>query len=597
MAARQKLKDRVVKEFDVVVLHPRGTGLQRAELNSQETRTYIVQYPTRLKHLSQQRVDDVLFQPCHEKLETKMCSVPSRTDPDSAFSGVTKTTFRSRKIPTRAQYAVGTIAGNQLILRPVKAVLQMQPVFDYIDNAQRQEDHARQESAALAKQEALATQTRILGTSYKVRETNKSRNRKLKSFSYMKSLEHNDVPLPLHIERDADIVGRVPIQTAAAAHAHTDIAGASLLRADEYCQRMCLYRNGDSQDDELNHNSDKLNLLALKGKPVEYQVREVIRCGHVVAHSELTRILRHPLKTLSDKDIATLALEVAHLVQGHWVAKSNLWYKIPYHATCRDYILKQFEGGGVVTKIELHKVMKDLSPTLLEIMLNEISVFVPSEKIWRFKYDCDQETQHDFGRFASGKLRNLADLKKQIELGIGAGANQAHGSHMWGSHASHVGGGKRRRPSSSSGAHQLSGPGGSLESLSPAGYSVHRVMQRHNICTLPFMVEEVGKAGEQHSSAEISAALNKLCIEVRGKFIVRQTGNRQFDYWRAIVAKLFSEKQYLRRKDVMQAVQAKTGSSLPSASYKKLMKSIAQTGGEDGKQSAVWSLLPGDHRD
>eukprot|EP00750_Incisomonas_marina_P027873 INCI6250.1.p1 GENE.INCI6250.1~~INCI6250.1.p1 ORF type:complete len:590 (+),score=84.52 INCI6250.1:112-1881(+) len=575
----EHVKDPVVREFDVVVLHPPQPAAGEHPYLRASNNTYIVQYPTRIKHFAQQRVDDVTFQPLHEKLETKVGSIRVHTDPGSAFRHVAKTTFRSRKVPTRTQYAIATVTGGRVVLKPVKAVLQMQPVFDYIDNAQVQEDSARQETAAQAREDALASQTRILGTSYKVRETNKSRTRKLKSFGYMKSLERNDLPLPLDIVRNPEPIGTA-LEGPAPAATPSDKTVA--MPAEEFCQRMCMYQSvGAEEVDETSVPGDKLSTLALQSMSTAEKVAEVLRCGHVVEHADLARILRRPLAALSDHDIAALALDAGHLIQGHWVVKSVAWYKIPYHATCRDYILKKFEAGEPVKKVELHAFMKDLSPTILEIMLDEISVFEPSSLTWHFKRACDKVTQGRFEDHAAastaGKLRSLAELTRQIGYGITIGMGHGgRGGNSWGSAGM---GGKRRGGMGGSGADKR-GRGGARgranmeDPLTPAGYAIHRIMERLGIARKDVLRQALARAQKSNSTAsfpetEIDAALQQLCLEVRGRFLLRNTGDPTFDSWRAIVVGLFKEKEHLRRKEVVVAVQAGTGASLPNTGYKK----------------------------
>ena len=127
--------DPVVREFDVVIVHPkRGANMAANAPPRPRRNAYIIQYPTRIKYLAQQPVGNVTFHPVHERLETKVGTIAEHTDPTSAFKGIHETTFRSRRVPMRAQYAVGTVSGKRLVLRPVNAVLQMQPAFDYIDN-------------------------------------------------------------------------------------------------------------------------------------------------------------------------------------------------------------------------------------------------------------------------------------------------------------------------------------------------------------------------------------------------------------------------------------------------------------------------------
>lgn len=293
-------------------------------------------------------------------------------------------------------------------------------------------------------------------------------------------------------------------------------------------------------------------------------------------------------------------------------------YKIPYHATCRDYILKKFEAGEPVKKVELRAFMKDLSPTILEIMLDEVSVFEPSSLTWRFKRTCDKVTQGRFEEHAAastaGKLRSLAELTRQIgygiTIGMGHGGRGGNSSSSWGSSGM---GGKRRGGigMGGSGAADKRGRGGARgranmeDPLTPAGYAIHRIMQRLGIARRDVLKQALAHEQKTANSttaafpeAEIDAALQQLCLEVRGRFLLRDTGDPTFDAWRAIVVGLFNDKEQLRRKEVVVAVQAGTGASLPNTGYKKLMKSLARTGGEDGKQSgSLWSLLPGDGSD
>jgi hypothetical protein len=328
----QDMKDPVVQEFDVVIVHDTNsfTGGQHTYKVADTSSAYIVQYPTRIQELSQQQVSDVMFQPLHEKLTTQVSTVDAHTDRESDFRNVNKTTFRSRKIPTRAQYAVGSMEDGRLLLRPVKAVLQMQPVFDYIDDTHVEEENARQETALLAKQEAQASQNRILGTAYKVRETNKSRNRKLKSFGYMQRMVTNDRPLSLGIEdftgRFGEAYGGVLDGGSGGGGSADDGGGGTpaevCLGADDYCQRLCGMVQGRNQSDTMEGAGgpvEKLNLLALKTLPLPKQVEEVLRCGHVVSHASLMHILRHAARDVPQTKIAGLALEAAYLIQGHWV--------------------------------------------------------------------------------------------------------------------------------------------------------------------------------------------------------------------------------------------------------------------------------------
>ena len=559
-------KDPVVREFDVVILKPAVSTEPDEDGVKSSGSTYIVQYPTRIKYHAQQRVDDVTFQPMHEKLETKVCTIAAHTDQGSPFRGINKTTFRSRLIPTRAQYAVGTVRGGRLVLRPVKAVLQMQPVFDYIDNVQVEEESERQETATQARQAAVASQTRILGTSYKVRETNKSRTRKLKSFAYMKSLEDNDVTLPLHIVREAESIGlftgRVAPEAVRAGEdddedkegdeeevgggtkpstAAVAAAREATLSAEEFCQRMCMYQAVGMSEEDSAVVGTKLSMVALKELSTGEQVAEVLRCGHVVPHADLLHILRQPLKGIPDTKVGRLALDAGHLIQGHWVVRSRVWYKIAYHAACRDYVLRKFQAGEAVTKVALRRLMRDLSPTLLEIMLNEISVFDAPAKEWRFRFPRNDDVQEQFATLAaasSGQLRTIAELTKTIEHGIGAGTVPRGGGHTWGvasgSHASKRRGGgaggagagdaadKRGRGGGGGGG----GDGGgavaqarSNQDLTSAGFAVHRVLQTHAICTREFLDATLATQteGETFSAADITAALKQLCLVARGQ--------------------------------------------------------------------------------
>lgn len=585
-----KNEDPVVREFKVVVLHDSPISEGEGEYVDERRNAYVVQYPTLVKYLPLQRVENVVFQPKHEKLETAISTLQTHTDQQSVFKSVNKTTFRSKKIPTRAQYAVGSFSHNCLVLRPVKAVLQMQPVFDYIDKPRVQQESLRLKTAKVAKEEALAAQNRILGTSYKVRETFRARNRKLRSFAHMKTLEGNDSKLNLNIIRHADPIGASYRQTFAEENNAT-VDRETFMTADEYCQHMCMTEKIEGETESF-HSNDKLNRLALKELPVADRVKEIVRCGHVVSHADLMQLACHHEADIPEKKIATLVLDAAYLVQGYWVAHSRLWYKVGYHIACRDYILKKFELGDTVSYKAIASLMLDLSPTLLDIILREIGVFDPKKCVWKFKYPCDKKIMQLFGDIAIGtkKLRNLADCTNQIQLGLTT--STANKSTYWGSSA----GSQRTKRGQNSGAfstrkpdkvNQLNTP------LTAIGSAVYQVLEDHGICTMQLIVETVKLSQNNDSlpSQQIQDEVIRLCHSVRGRYILRDTDDPQFDNWRNIVVNLFKKNEFIRRKDVRQAIETVTGSSIPAKSFRKVMTSIARTG--DKGHKGLWSLLRG----
>ncbi len=327
-------------------------------------------------------------------------------------------------------------------------------------------------------------------------------------------------------------------------------------------------------------------------------------------------------------------MPVAYAAAPH--THSRFWYKVPYHAICRDYILRKFSEGESVSHKEITSLMRDLSPTLLDVMLAEIAIFDQEAHLWCFKRDRDHAVEEEFRHVVakSGKMRTEAELKKQIQHGISFGAvskgqgQGQGGAAQWGGAA----GVKRRADGTDSsaggaaGGRRVAGAGGGGGSgaaavasgggggggfggggsggfsdgatlLTPCGNAVQQVLKKEGILTLACITQGVhALTSNTFSDHDIEVAVGQVCLSVRGRHILRLTGDPQFDTWRKLIVELFEDKEQLRRKDVFQKVLDKTGATIPPNSYKKVMKSVASTGGDDGKSTSVWTLLPGTPR-
>jgi DNA-directed RNA polymerase-3 subunit RPC5 len=184
--------DPVVKELDMFLAHGLADSAYLLQLPLQNTRE-----PTGLEQATGCRL-----KPARKRMEVdiSMDTECSNFDRDSKFHSDTRT-LQSTLIPSHANYAVGTLRGNELHITPLHAVLQLRPSFQKVD-----ERDAKLEAEKGAKVNEPAAEVDASGTpqlyqvTIKRAETERTLERRQKSHAYLarEELAQAWIPMELH---------------------------------------------------------------------------------------------------------------------------------------------------------------------------------------------------------------------------------------------------------------------------------------------------------------------------------------------------------------------------------------------------------------
>ncbi|XP_051126996.1 uncharacterized protein LOC127248602 [Andrographis paniculata] len=545
------VKDEIVREIDVYFV-PQVDP---------KTKLYLFQYPLRpLWRPHELEEAEVTMNPATSETEihTGVDVEPKNYDPNSdPRVNLEKRIYKTKWSPHHtSHYAVGDLIGNKLYIHPLRAVVQLRPSLQHLDSKESKKKSNAVEGA-------------------------------------VKSEQLNNIP-----EQDKD-VGEEWI-TLAYRTAESELA-------QEYQEKLKSGKN--SQINFTMHPSNYLdNLCPGPSKVTSSSLSASIRGLLELPLKERfkTWLIQGPplhrfdaLKYLapdeSDVEILTILQEYGRLVQGLWVAKSELVHGTDERSKilARDYILLQF-SKSVKIKIS-HLSLKPRQFELMKEALNGLGVERQIFNDWKLKELPDNNFLRKYPQIVSKQNEEWIDTENKMSLIFGR-----KNVPMVSKGSSKVGTGTHTGATSITDMPE--------ETRDAVTKALQKLFKSVNICRFQqigkllrdLAVSDTGFAKEAMSAAsiidthpkEFEAILKEVAVNIHGICVRKSSPEQpQFDAFRRVVIGHFLGNEpnaKLKKATIFEAAKMSLQRNINNNEYKKVMEELCLYRG------GSWILRSGD---
>ncbi|KAI5076306.1 hypothetical protein GOP47_0008371 [Adiantum capillus-veneris] len=623
--------DTVVREIDVYLC---------PNINA-ETKLYFLQYPLRphwRPYGLEERCDSVRVKPKLKKLELDLIvdTEGENYDQDAdEHLKIQKQTLSSSKIALTTNYAVGLLRGNKLHLAPLDAIVQLRPSMKYLDEADKRKKSAKKviedEEMADAVDEDEEDEKEdkphlvALKVEVKKQETERQEQMRLQSHAYLKQLDEAEPWVPLETHGiDSPITEGIRLILTSKPDTNIPFA----MPMSQYVSHIVPGRASSStfevatQDANANEGLSRSFLDTL---PLEQRFEKLLSKGRVQV-LQFERLMKLAPAGCSEEEVLSVLEDMAHLVQGCWVAASSLRYSGQI-CILRDYMLSLFTKNRVIRHDQLEelKVPKEM---IREVLL-PLAVQRPAEGGWEFQESTDRSFLKRHQIVAKEQMQRWAENDEQIKLaalglkiGPSSGSNSvlpvadlpsqqqvlAHGKV-----ATAVGssGGRSKAPGGFSGEWTMS-----AETRAALPAALREIFAKHNVCSLQLICRSLLESAVAKASApnanprvvaaaaaaaqgtkaplpELTAAISQVASNIDGLYFLTKLGNPTLDPFRDVVIALLRAKGAsigLKRIDIIEASKIALKTEVQQIVYQKVMRELCYT------KSGTWLLKPGDGR-
>lgn len=315
----------------------------------------------------------------------------------------------SSLVTPKSSYAVGLLRDDQLHLSPLCDILQFRPRFDAKDeedlvkkkergsSGKGMDDTMEDGSDAEDSSMLPAVQVRVVR-----RESDKAKEIRTSSHAYMKEQEDKEP------WKEVQLSGPLTDDSKAVLENLISPSGRNIPFNTENAQYLAsLNATTKSRDDTVPAQTADLSREQLALMALPDQVRALIAAAQALQFKRLVQLMPNGVQHADE--IVKVLPEVATLVQGSWVVKSELLYPLDAdrpppagasaaaemrHAKhrdsvlsiqrCRDHILAHFHRNVRVHASALRKdITREVTPMQLESMLFQLAV--RREGCWEFR--------------------------------------------------------------------------------------------------------------------------------------------------------------------------------------------------------------------
>lgn len=629
-----RAEDSIVREIDVYLC---------PNINA-ETKLYLLQYPLRphwRPYGLEERCDSVRVKPKLKKLEMDLTVDVNGENYDQDADEhiqIKKQTLSSSKVALTTNYAVGLLRGNKLHLAPLDAIVQLRPSMKYLDEADVKKRNAKKiiddvdmvDVEDEGEEEDKEEQPNLIALKVEVKkqETERQEQMRLQSHAYLKQLDEAEVWIPLETHGvDSPITDGIR-------HVLTSKAGDEILFAmpmSEYVGHLVPGRASSNSFEAgtQDGNADEgLSRSFLDTLPLEQRFEKLLSKGRVHV-LQFERLMKLAPAGCTEEEVLSVLEDMAHLVQGCWVAASSLRYSGQI-CILRDYILSLFTKSRVIRHDQLEELQ--VPKEIIREVLLPLAVQRPAEGGWEFQESTDRsflKRHHAVGREQMQRWTENEDQIKLAALALRIGTSSTKNSSL-SQHApepSHqqslssdkianaIGGGLSRSKASTVGS--FSGEWTmSEETRASLPGALREIFAKHNVCSLQLICQSlrelaITKAAAPNANpkvvaaavaaakgasaplAELTAAISQVASNIDGIYFLTKLGNPSLDPFRDVVIALLRAKgasSGLRRLDIIEASKIALKSEVQANIYQKVLKELCYTKG------GAWVLKPGDGR-
>ncbi|XP_038619570.1 DNA-directed RNA polymerase III subunit RPC5 [Tachyglossus aculeatus] len=401
--------DPIIQEIDVYLA------------KSLAEKLYLFQYPVRpasmtyddIPHLSvkikpkQQKVelemaiDTLNPNYCRSKGEQIALNVDGAcTDETSTYSSklMDKQTFSSSQTTTNtSRYAAAVYRKGELHLTPLHGILQLRPSFSYLDkaDAKHREREAANEAGDSSQDEAEEDVKQIT-VRFSRPESEQARQRRVQSYEFLQKKHAEEPWVHLHYYGRRDSRSEHERQYLLCQGPGMS-ENTELIKSPSEYLMMLMPPSIEEEKDKPVSPSNVLSMAQLRTLPLADQIKILMKNVKVMPFANLMSLLGAGTDSIA---VLRCIQQVAMLVQGNWVVKSDILYPkdsssphsgVPAEVLCRgrDFVMWKFTQSRWVVRKEVATVTK-LCPEDVKDFLEHMSV-VRINKGWEFLLPYDED--------------------------------------------------------------------------------------------------------------------------------------------------------------------------------------------------------------
>ncbi|XP_054036381.1 DNA-directed RNA polymerase III subunit RPC5 [Dryobates pubescens] len=382
---------------------------------------YLFQYPIRpasmtyddVTHLSakikpkQQKVelemaiDTLNPNYCRSKGEQIALNVDGTcTDETSTYSSklMDKQTFCSSQAASNvSRYAAAVYKKGELHLTPLHGILQLRPSFTYLDkaDAKHREREAANEGGDSSQDEA-EDDVKQITVRFSRPETEQARQRRVQSYEFLQKRQAEEHWVHLHYYGLKDSRSEHERQYLFS-QGHGLAENTELIKSPSEYLMMLMPPSIEEENDKPVAPSNVLSMAQLRTLPLADQIKILMKNVKVMPFANLMSLLGSGTDSTA---VLRCIQQVAMLVQGNWVVKSDVLYPkdsssphsgVPAEVLCRgrDFVMWKFTQDRWVVRKEVAAVTK-LCPEDVKDFLEHMSV-ARINKGWEFMLPYDED--------------------------------------------------------------------------------------------------------------------------------------------------------------------------------------------------------------
>ncbi|KAG0712422.1 DNA-directed RNA polymerase III subunit RPC5 [Chionoecetes opilio] len=283
----------------------------------------------------------------------------------------------SKALSDASRYAVGVMRDDSLHLSPITTVLALRPSFSYLDQADKHSDDEEKIKKVTVR--------------FEKPETEKSRKAKEKSYGFLLRKIHEEPWIEVDYHKFGGEHSDFERRKLYCQYEDEHIDQFSLEPA-EYMKHL-VPPTEEVQIIAPGLPAHLMSRAALISLPLHDRVKTVMVNAGVASFVELLAVLGMGATTESSQSVLKVLQQVAVLVQGNWVVKSDIIYLKDSKSESgvpndliqrgRDYLLYLFTKATSVTRGEVADVVGLPNNDLKEI-LRGVSRYRGARSIWEF---------------------------------------------------------------------------------------------------------------------------------------------------------------------------------------------------------------------
>ncbi|KAJ3124904.1 hypothetical protein HK098_000731 [Nowakowskiella sp. JEL0407] len=543
-------------------------------------------------------------------------------DPDEQSVYLEKQVYSSAVMPTNAVYLVGVIMPDrkEIHLTPIKSIVQMRPSFNYIDRIHEKEKIKQRKLQNIQEKEEGIEED--VGRVMQVTMKKAQKETKLEAAARLQKERDAEQWIPLNLEPPDSALAQEKceqllassmskISTVSTSKDYLDliqpkIVSAMKTKSEKIVRGLQLNEILALQNDTTlpNGEFDENAAMVALGK----QVRAILLNAQNVTFTQLKELLQ---PKLSDRLLIDAIKISAWLVNGQWIAKSELFYK-GRMKDARDYALNIFQTQTYLKRDAFFE--KTLLPIqMASNMLNEIASWEPG-KGWSLKLEEDEEFMENFPdvvKQQKKELQILADeaykrMTYSTAAKVTAKASSSSSFVPEVIKANSKGKQPATQPSASSSSSSLKAAPETgvlpIDKYPIIGNSaneqlknlIRSLVSEDGVASKSWLVRMIGSRVNDKdapdnmlgkiTTAQIEQAIATECRQIKKVYVLKSLKQPNLDEFRPIVHTLFSAKDVVKKSDVIEACKRTLGKDMSSTIYSKIMKEIAEGKGPN------WSL-------